>query len=109
MYLSQEPFCYPYLQLSATENAKTYKAELILNIAKPSEGGSGFNDNLGVITPVDARSLDAKIDDGVARTGTVKAYLGYDDSESCLTGEDGNYLVTQTTSPMCALEFILKK
>lgn len=52
---------------------------------------------VGIITPSDALSIDAKIDDGVADAGKVRAVLS-----ACSSSE--NYVVT-TTTKACALSY----
>lgn len=96
-------------QLSEAAIAVKHIASLYLNVAYPLVNDSGFNDNLGVASPVTFAAIDRKMDDGAARTGKFQGYQATNSAVgSCLTGVDGNYLSTVTTDA-CDAEFIIAK
>lgn len=95
-------------QLTDPEKIMSRVAVLELNVKGDGFAGSLYNDSVGVMTPIEARNIDVKMDDGVARGGIFQSYRALGSTEgNCLTGTDGDYLST-TTGYACDAEYILK-
>jgi prepilin-type N-terminal cleavage/methylation domain-containing protein len=95
-----------HYQLTAATMGELRSAALYLNIANPTLiSSSGHNDMNAIFSPLDMQSLDAKIDDGKARTGKFRGFkvMG---GASCLTADDGDYLSTNAIT--CDAEYILR-
>ncbi len=96
-------------QLSNTN--QPYTAMLFLQVSRPSEIGRFFNDYDGTLTVKQAKQIDTKMDDGIARKGDFMAYRannGGNNGGNCLTGADGDYLVSNT-GDACLGQYILEK
>jgi prepilin-type N-terminal cleavage/methylation domain-containing protein len=95
-------------QLSMEENMKLHTAALYLNVSSPDAAspGGAFNTGAGVMTSVQAKSLDKKIDDGSARTGKFQSHKA-DGVSPCLDGDDGDYLLSNTQAT-CMGAYILE-
>ena len=96
-------------QLSNQNAALRSVVTLFLQVSNPLGDASTFNDSIGTATPSTLSSIDKKIDDGVARTGKFKAHRTiFSIVGDCLTGVDGNYLITETRES-CMGEFVIAK
>jgi prepilin-type N-terminal cleavage/methylation domain-containing protein len=95
------------MQLSEVAMNKLHIAALLLNAARPSLG-SGFNLLEGTLSPAQAKTIDVKIDDGVARKGRFQTHKAYADPDGgCLDGIDGEYLLSETDT-VCMGAYILE-
>lgn len=65
--------------------------------------GGASNLATGALTPTDALSVDAKIDDGVGYTGKVRG-VNTQSTSNCMSVSTGVY-VTATTTKTCALSY----
>ncbi len=86
-------------QLSTESSYKRRKLGLYLHVSRPELSGGGYDDQVGVLTPTVALNIDRKIDDGVARTGKFESYRPLPNGAQpgdCLTGIEGDYLLTET-------------
>ena len=96
-----------YHQLSSTDAKQKHIAVLYLNVNGTSIGSA--NDLIGVTNSKTLAAIDAKFDDGVARSGRFKGYQAFNSSQGpCLTGIDGDYLLTNDLTA-CMAEYILAK
>ena len=97
-------------QLSDAGSDILHIAALYLNVRDNSNiVDSTFNDDIGTLTASQAYNIDVKIDDGVARAGSFKSYTAHGSTQgNCLTGTDGNYLISNSILFACDAEFILK-
>jgi len=87
----------------------TYKAGLFLNVANPLTTVSSAYNASGTSTPRNYQIIDRKIDDGEASSGIFKAYRGESPANgNCLTGLDGDYLITNDRNA-CSAMYILDK
>ena len=97
-------------QLSDDKVKRQYAAALQFNIGKgclAAEDGS-YNDRIGTMTPLQAFTIDSKIDNGVASTGRYMSYRPWGSLiGNCLTGNNGDYLVTNQEIS-CFSAYILK-
>lgn len=86
-----------------------------VTLASPSKAGNSIRIGTGslmdnsILTPVNAQTIDEKIDDGLANSGDAITYKGSDASNAtCLTGADGTGYKLDTNSPRCKMYFFLK-
>ena len=84
-------------------------AALYLDVSSPIINGSNQqNNNIGTLTPQQGQDIDRKIDDGKARQGKFLSHRVYPTTQgNCLTGVDGNYLISNTRNS-CMGEYILE-
>lgn len=97
------------VQLSNAQGSERHWASLYLEVGRPTVAlGTTMNEVVGVASPRSFQLIDQKIDDGVARTGRIRAFLAASSTQgNCLTGVDGDYLIANEL-PACNGEFILK-
>jgi prepilin-type N-terminal cleavage/methylation domain-containing protein len=95
-------------QLSDSAATLRYTAAIYLDVSLPAAAVSGYNDVIGTASPITYVAIDRKMDDGVARTGKFRAYMAYVSTTNCLTGTDGDYLLT-VGDTTCMAEFIIAK
>jgi prepilin-type N-terminal cleavage/methylation domain-containing protein len=94
-------------QVSLTAQTKQHVAALYLNVVSPQEPAN-YNDGFGVISPKQAKTIDVKIDDGVARSGQFQAHLPANSSVgNCLDADDGDYLLSNNQAA-CMAAYILE-
>ena len=96
-------------QLSTAESDLRYSVALYVSYVAFSSAGQGVltgtNQGMDALT---AYSIDAKLDDGVARQGKVKAYRLRGNNVFCLDATDGNYNITNGKLN-CTLEYIVMR
>jgi len=83
------------------------KAFILINISKPTQGGSSYNDYLGVYSVADAYNIDVKMDDGLARSGQLLSYRSFR-ANNCLDGIDGDYNISDPQKISCMSQYLLK-
>jgi len=97
------------MQLSDEKGRQLVTAALYINVSRPSDGSSSFNDHLGVLTPAIAQTLDVKLDDGSASSGKLIAYSSYGtQTGNCLTAIGGDYLISNSEMA-CCMEYMLER
>jgi hypothetical protein len=94
-------------QISVSEAGKKHIAALYLNVGLPSASDSSYNDTPGVFSPVQAKKLDKKMDDGIARTGRFKAYRSDGTDGQCLNVLGGDYILS-SDQPACMSEYVIE-
>jgi prepilin-type N-terminal cleavage/methylation domain-containing protein len=99
-------------QLSNNNVMLRYVAAIFLHVSNPSGVWANqfeFNDYTGIASPLTLSTIDRKIDDGVATNGKFKAYRTWGSIlGNCLTGDDGDYFLTETREN-CMGVFIIDK
>lgn len=87
--------------------SSTHEQNMItLGDTDPTDADSYTNINqLGLLSALDAKSLDLKLDDGLAAQGRVRGKSDSDDD--CLDSDTSEYDLTQT-SENCYLEYIIR-
>ncbi len=84
-----------------------HRIALYLNVSLPSSQGEGYNDDIGVLTPQHAFSIDNKIDDGFARSGIYESYRAKNSIVgNCLKDIEGDYDLS-ITAPSCMSQFVI--
>lgn len=98
-------------QLSAAVLNVQRTVGLHLEISDPDSGSaSGFNDEAGALTVIQAYRIDDKFDDGLPYQGTIQSYRNFDGGHGqCLTGIDGDYLVNEADNQSCNMLYVLAK
>jgi prepilin-type N-terminal cleavage/methylation domain-containing protein len=95
-------------QISDAATETNHIAALYLNVSTPSVGNDTFNDDIGTLTPPQAKKIDAKLDDGVARKGRFRSHRAWTSTQGdCLDGTDGDYLLSND-QPACMGAYILE-
>jgi prepilin-type N-terminal cleavage/methylation domain-containing protein len=97
-----------HLQISNAAAGTNHIAALYLNVTNPSENSNRYNNSLGTLTPAQAKTMDKKIDDGVARKGRFRSHRAWTSTQGdCLDGTDGDYLLSND-QPACMGAYILE-
>jgi len=88
----------PFMLQMSNERANAKKtAALYLNVVKPAKINAEYRINYGSMSPATARSLDRKIDDGLASVGSFQSYRPFLSlNGDCLDCVDGQYLLEET-------------
>jgi prepilin-type N-terminal cleavage/methylation domain-containing protein len=95
-------------QVSDEILVKAHTAALFLNVSQPEYSDTDYNNDVGVFTPAQAKTIDKKLDDGVARTGIYQTHMVTDSTlGGCLDGTNGDYLLTNTKKA-CVSVYILE-
>jgi prepilin-type N-terminal cleavage/methylation domain-containing protein len=97
------------LQLTNTSMLLERTASLNIMAGNLSASDSAYN-NVATLTILQAHTIDKKIDDGIANSGIFtshKAFFAVDGD--CLTGNDGNYLMTSPNSLSCHSIYVIEK
>lgn len=100
-----------YRQLSTEKATLLRVASIHLEIAKPDQNNSSYNDDAGVITVLQSYGIDNKIDDGNASSGLYQSYKTWENPTTtrCLDGVDGNYLLSESDNLQCMSMYVLEK